>query len=285
MMNYLSLDQLLIKIRSGSGLGVVIEGVNDGDDEWVYSQWFGHLAHLVTFYPQDGYSKVYDAVEKLNCNQNKQLLVGIIDRDFTTELEIKAQFEPNFKEHVYKTQRYTLENYLLEPEGWFKIAQLFWRNNLPKGYRSIEECDETLAKTFEAFLPAAAYNWMVWDISRQYNPKTHLEYKDWPNLDPEKLYMNLLIYCRNEELPDPDEYPLRLELLKNKRKLWHQKVSGKMVFQYLTETFPVPRQRPNRHLFVNYYVSSTDAPNELIRLVNFLIKRYLGEDLFAKSAV
>lgn len=65
-MNYLSLDQLLLKIRSGNGLGVIIEGVTDGDDEWVYSQWFGHLAHLITFYPQDGYSRVYDAVAKLN---------------------------------------------------------------------------------------------------------------------------------------------------------------------------------------------------------------------------
>ena len=284
-MNYLSLDQLLLKIRSGYGLGVIIEGVTDGDDEWVYSQWFGHLAHLITFYPQDGYSRVYDAVAKLNYSTKKQLVVGIIDRDFATDLELKAQFEPGYCDHVYRTKRYTLENYLLDPEAWFHIAKLFWRNNLPEGFRSVEECTETINKIYEAFLPAAAYNWMAHDISRQYKPKKHLEYKTMPNLDPEALYLNLLIYCRNEDLPDPEEFPIRLDILKNNKQMWDQKVNGKMVFDYLLESFPVPRQKPNRHLFVNYYVSSTEAPEELVRLVEFLIKKYLGEELLTKSAV
>jgi len=211
--------------------------------------------------------------------------VGIIDRDFATDLELKAQFEPGYCDHVYRTKRYTLENYLLDPEAWFHIAKLFWRNNLPEGFRSVEECTETINKIYEAFLPAAAYNWMAHDISRQYKPKKHLEYKTMPNLDPEALYLNLLIYCRNEDLPDPEEFPIRLDILKNNRQMWDQKVNGKMVFDYLLESFPVPRQKPNRHLFVNYYVSSTEAPEELVRLVEFLIKKYLGEELLTKSAV
>lgn len=35
-----------------------------------------------------------------------------------------------------------------------------------------------------------------------------------PNLDPEALYLNLLIYCRNEDLPDPEEFTIRLDILK-----------------------------------------------------------------------
>lgn len=284
-MNYLSLDQLLLKIRSGRGLAIVIEGVIHGDDEWVYSQWFGDLAHLVTFYPQDGYSRVLDAVTELRKNRESRPLVGIIDRDFATELELKAQFQEDYNTHVYRTQRYTLENYLLEPLGWYELAKLFWRNKLPKGYRSIDECSLTIENTFQSFLPAAAYNWLVWDLGKLYGPKFYLEFKDKPDLDPEKLYYNLLIYCRNEGLPDPDEYGLRLDLLKAKKELWHQKVSGKMIFNHLYENFPLPRTRPQRHLFVNYYVSKTAAPEELSRLVNFLIERYLKKGSLAQNVV
>jgi hypothetical protein len=274
-----------LRIRSGSGLAVVIEGVDDGDDEWVYSQWFAELSHLITFYPQDGYSRVVDAVEKLQKGRQNGSVLGIIDRDFATELEIKAQFEPDYSGHVYRTNRYTLENYLLEPQGWLEIASLFWRSNLPKGYRDLEECTKTIDDIFRSFIPAAAYNWMVWDINQYYNPSFSLEYKNIPNLNPEKLYQNLLIYCQRQGLPNPDEYFLRVELLSTKKELWHQKISGKMIFYHLIKTFPVPRLRPDKHIFVNYYVSRTEAPKELSRLVHFLIEKYLGKESLAKTAV
>lgn len=86
-MSYLSLDQLLLRIRSGKGLAIVIEGIKNGDDEWVYSQWFGDLAHLVTFYPQDGYSRVYDAVENLR-NKSPHKLVAALSI-VTSQLKLK----------------------------------------------------------------------------------------------------------------------------------------------------------------------------------------------------
>lgn len=284
-MSYLSLDQLLLRIRSGKGLAIVIEGIKNGDDEWVYSQWFGDLAHLVTFYPQDGYSRVYDAVDNLRKKSPLKLIAGIIDRDFATEIEVKSQYDADYSEHIYRTKRYTLENYLLEPEGWLEIASLFWRHKLPVGFRTLEECSQTIELAFKSFLPAAAYNWLVWDLGQKYGPKYYLNFKDTPNLDPEKLYLDLLIYCQREGLPCPDEYELRLNLLKHKKELWPQKVSGKMVFNYLVESIPVPRSRPDKHLFINYYVSRTEAPKELDRLVNFLIAKYLKEASPAKSAV
>lgn len=284
-MNYLSLNQLLLKIRSGKGLSVIIEGVHNGDDEWVYSQWFGNLAHLITFYPQDGYSKVIDAVETLRIEREQRHVAGIIDRDFSTQLIVRSQYEPNYTTHIYRTDRYTLENYLLEPEGWYEIALLFWRNKLPKGWRSVEECRESINNIFKDYLPAAAYNWLVWDLGQKYGPAVQLEYKDSPHLEPETLYQNMLIFCRSQGLPDPDEYFLRLELLSTKPELWQQKVSGKMIFNHLLKTFPVPRTRPDKHIFINYYVSRTEAPKELNRLVQFLITKYLGETVLTKSAV
>jgi len=54
MSGYPAIDELEIRVRTGKGIAIVVEGDNYEDDPWFYGRWFGDRANEMTFFPQTG---------------------------------------------------------------------------------------------------------------------------------------------------------------------------------------------------------------------------------------
>lgn len=65
-MVYPTLSEIEVKWRaSGSGVCIIVEGETELEDAWFYNYWFGNRSREVTFFPQDGWEIVVDAVMTL----------------------------------------------------------------------------------------------------------------------------------------------------------------------------------------------------------------------------
>jgi hypothetical protein len=144
---------LLAACAAGQGTLVVVEGEHRQDDEWFFGQWFGHLGPQITFFAQNGWEQVVAAVTYLRGELPHRASFGIIDGDF-----IDSTRESSSDPGIHRLPRYTLENYLLEPEGWFRVATLVTRGALPDGWRSVEDVERRIDDAFVECLPLAAFN-------------------------------------------------------------------------------------------------------------------------------
>ena len=123
MSRYPEGDALLAVCRAGLGKLVIVEGETDYDDPYFYGRWFGDLARELTFIPQNGHEKVLKAVQDLRTRLSPAREVyGIRDRDFSDDSAWQAQANAIPTDGVLFTRWYTLENYLLVPDGWFKAV-------------------------------------------------------------------------------------------------------------------------------------------------------------------
>lgn len=59
---------------------------------------------------------------------------GIVDGDF-----IDPAGGTSLDPGIHRLPRYTLENYLLEPDGWAHVAELVTRGSLPDGWRTVDD--------------------------------------------------------------------------------------------------------------------------------------------------
>lgn len=67
MSSYPTISDIEMRWRaSGSGVCVIVEGQTEQDDAWFYNRWFGNQAREITFFPQDGWTRVVDAVVERN---------------------------------------------------------------------------------------------------------------------------------------------------------------------------------------------------------------------------
>ena len=96
MNSYPTLSDIEMRWRAaGSGVCVIVEGQTEQDDAWFYNYWFGDRARQVTFFPQNGWEHVVDAVAELRARF--KMVYGIIDRDFETLVEAEP-FPDSFGE-------------------------------------------------------------------------------------------------------------------------------------------------------------------------------------------
>ena len=116
MPGYPTPTEIEIKWRkSGSGVCVIVEGETDLEDAWFYNQWFGDQAKQVTFFPQNGWTEVINAVAVLRTTLGDKSVYGIIDRDFSP----RTTYPPIPDDGILRTPKCTLENYL--PTLWLKL--------------------------------------------------------------------------------------------------------------------------------------------------------------------
>ena len=111
-MAYPTLSEIEVKWRaSGSGVCIIVEGETELEDAWFYNYWFGNRSREVTFFPQDGWERVVDAVTTLRIKLDAKRVYGIVDRDF----EENVVYDPFPSHGILRTLKYTLENYLTTP--------------------------------------------------------------------------------------------------------------------------------------------------------------------------
>lgn len=142
---------------SGSGVCVIVEGQTEQDDAWFYNRWFGDRAREATFFPQDGWTHVMDAVVELRGRLGVKVIYGIIDRDFETAVGA----EPFSDSGVLRTPKYTLENYLLEAECWSKCIQPYTLRAPKPGWQTPEQVQTTIRDLYQQCLPLSAFNWTL----------------------------------------------------------------------------------------------------------------------------
>jgi hypothetical protein len=158
MIGYPTLTDIELRWRAaGSGICVIVEGQTEQDDAWFYSRWFGDRAREMTFFPQDGWEHVMDAVADLRLRLGNKAVYGIIDRDF----EAILTHDPFPASGVLRTPKYTLENYLLDPGCWFKCVQPYTLRSPRIGWSTPVEVEATIAGLYQQCLPLSAFNWTL----------------------------------------------------------------------------------------------------------------------------
>jgi hypothetical protein len=242
MITYPALTDIAVRWRTaGSGVCIILEGETELDDPWFYQQWFGGEARRFTFFPQDGWMKVQEAVAALRATLGPQKVYGIIDRDFEPEVT----YPPVPVDGILRTRKYTLENYLLDADGWFNYVQPHTRRTPKPGWNTPAEARATLLELYRRCLPLSAYNWTLKQAQRfdktasQSLPVYREHPKSLENIDVAahlaqvQAKMNLV-----ENLPQ--QYQTRLAKVQAMAPdEWEECVSGKYVLKLLRETFPL----------------------------------------------
>jgi hypothetical protein len=246
-MAYATLSEIEVKWRaSGSGVCVIVEGETELEDAWFYNYWFGSRSREVTFFPQDGWERVVDAVTTLRIKLGAKRVYGIVDRDF----EENVVYDPLPDDGILRTSKYTLENYLLNAECWFEYVQPHTLRVSKPGWNSLDEARATTEEFYRECLPLSAYNWVL----RQARKRDYAGYKTLRDTDKEYKkhpyaianIEDTLTHLRSiqAQLNIPDDLgQMYTERLTNLEQMsladLEQVVSGKYVITLLRERFPL----------------------------------------------
>lgn len=231
--------------KAGSGICIIVEGQTPQDDPWFYNQWFGGQARRFTFFPQDGWEKVVDAVAALRPRIGSKRVYGIIDRDF----EPIVQMNPFPTDGILRTRKYTLENYLLEPGHWYKYIQMHSRRNPKPDWDSVEKIQAIIINLYQECLTISAYNWVLHQASKLDRiafsaiPANHRKYYEHPralaNREVPAIFQSVQTQM-NITIDLAQMYVERLAELQAMPVVeWDQHVSGKYILKLLRERFPI----------------------------------------------
>lgn len=258
---------------------VIVEGETELEDAWFYNTWFGYRAMDVTFFPQDGWEQVIAAVASLRINLGAKKVYGIIDRDF-----VDLVYDPFPADGVLRTHKYTLENYLLDPQCWFELAQLFTRRGPKSGWGTEAEVQAIIEALYQECIPLSSYNWTLCQTR-------NLDYTAFTGLpDKEKAYAkhpkalagwgDIPVRLRGiqTQMGIPDDlgrlYTNRLTTLQALSLADLEKVvTGKAVLTLLRERFPL-RLSGNQawdDILGAYVNTCPDPPSDLETLVDLIL--------------
>jgi hypothetical protein len=154
---------LLAAARAGQGTIVVVEGEHSNEDQYYYTRWFGNIATQVSFFAQNGWVKVTSAVADLRMQLQNRKIFGIIDRDFAPLALLASQSTSLPADGILRTQKYTVENYLLEAVGWLSVVRTLMRGAPPPPYASVSEIETRIQEAYVACLELAARNRVIHD--------------------------------------------------------------------------------------------------------------------------
>lgn len=284
MSGYHDLTTLATAIRSGIGTPVVCEGESADQDQSCYSTWFAPLATRISFFAQDGWPKVAEAVAHLRGEQLPLPVYGLIDRDYHQDARAAAQHTTVPPDHIFCTDRVTLENYLLEPDGWFAVVRALHSRqpDLPAGWDTPAAVQSQLEAFFTAALPTAAHNWTVSAIDQTHHTvagftsREHYQHtKALEHRSPETLLEDWAggfgagaeaVATFGAKLADLQKCKSLAEL--------HSRVHGRLVLAQLQESFPfVPgRPRLNTEALLDLYLDKhPEPPDDLASLITRIL--------------
>ena len=281
MSSYPTITDIEMRWRAaGSGVCVIVEGQTEQDDAWFYSRWFGDRAREVTFFPQDGWERVVDAVAELRVKMGAKAVYGIIDRDFETVVVA----DPFPGSGVLRTPRYTLENYLLGAGCWFRCVQPFTLRSPKSGWQTPEDAQATILGLYQQCLPLSAFNWtvkqaraadqaaftMLSEKDREYrrHPKALAGLGDVPGyLRSSGTHLGLTIDLGQMY----EERLAHLQGLPQER--LGEVVSGKYVHKLLSEQFPLKLSgdRSWDDMLSAYLFQCPAPPPDLTSLITFIL--------------
>lgn len=272
---YLEGEALLVECRAGAGIIVMVEGETEQDDAWFYQQWFGDRAREIRFFPQNGWSKVVAAVRELRAALPLRPIYGIVDRDFIDEAVVQAQFEQCPADGVFRTPYYTLENALLDPVGWLKVAHTFGRGSVA-GWEMESDAAAHVAEAYRRCLRVSAFNRVVYDEHQRTSEGRGLEYLHHPNAAVDAAE-RLRAWGRERGAPDDlaDAFTRCLDALERMDpEDLAAHVTGKAVLVALGDRLnaALPRGMPPRYLASAYLREHPTPPPPLVKLIETIMR-------------
>lgn len=269
---HLQAGALLTACAAGQGAVVVVEGEHREDDEWFYGQWFGHLGPRISFFAQNGWAQVINAVVELRAQLRHRPVFGIVDGDF-----VDPSAGPPSAPGIHRLRRYSLENYLLEAEGWLGMIRLITRGSPPAGWASLEEVDQRLDDAYRHCLPLAAYNRTVFEENCRY-PVERLAFLEHPEaLSKRDPKAELDERGRTRSAPRPlsesfDEHLSRLQ--SSGRPVWHGEVTGKAVLKVFLRSLKVAlkMQLTDEHCCSMFFAQQPRPHQDLVEIVEAILE-------------
>jgi len=268
-------EALLAACRAGLGKLVIVEGETVDEDPWFYGRWFGDLARELTFIPQNGHEKVAQAVRDLRERLSPAYEVfGIRDRDFSQAEDGAAIAGVMPEDGVLFTRWYTLENYLLVAEGWFRVITAMHRR-APALWDTTAAVQAQIDDVYRECLGLAAWNHTVRSECERL-PRDGLRHVEHPKAMPTQPEQELSEWGQARGAPRQlgDCFRERLGWLRaapqDQLPCW---VTGKAVLKVLLERFPVASgPRPHGEHLVNLYMSVYPTPpDEHVMLVRRIL--------------
>jgi hypothetical protein len=283
MNGYPVVDELEVTVRAGRGVAVIVEGENAEEDPWFYGQWFGDRARQVTFFPQDGWTRVIDAVAELRRRCPDVPVYGIIDRDFAEDEALDADYATL---GILRTASYTLENYLLDPTCWAAVFRLIFRRQggAPDGWDQAELVQGHIEAAYRSCLDLAAHNRVikyVWDSYRELAiaaAERDRSYRDHPDAFKE-IHAAARLVALGAQIGCPEDLGARFAAVRATVERaglagWQQMVSGKYVLHVLQSRFPLlpGAGRFGLSHYLNLYLDRCpEPPVDLTRIVERII--------------
>lgn len=176
---------------------------------------------------------------------------------------------------VFRTDRFTLENYLLEPEGWYEVVKLVHRSTLPPGWDSLEAVTQRILDAYRSCLSVAAFNFTVHEeYARLPGDPTGaaLGYKAHPHAVDAAARQQLDVWGAARGAPQAlgELYESSLARLQAASFTeWRAQVTGKAVLKVFQGSFPGVSAR---HLLDNLYLDKYPRPPEdLQRLIGRIL--------------
>lgn len=271
MSGYPQGEVLLARCRAGRGKIVIVEGETLDDDPYFYGRWFGDRARDLSFVPQNGCSRVVSAVADLRAKLGPGYEVyGIRDRDFCDDSVLAAQDLAMPADGVLRPRRYTLENYLLDPGGWFEVVKMVSRSTLRPHWDSLAAVEAQVLAAYRACLPVAAWNYTV---KQEYTRLPEdagagsLGYKAHPEAVRGDPCAALDDWGAKRGVAGSLGAAFTAELARleaGELAQWQACVTGKAVLKVFLQDFPVTNAKA---LLVNLYLGVHPAPPEDLELL------------------
>jgi hypothetical protein len=282
MNGYPVVDELEVMVRAGRGAAIIVEGESAEKDPWFYGQWFGDLAREVTFFPQDGWTRVVEAVAELRRRCPDVPVYGIIDRDFADD----AALDLDFASGILRTPSYTLENYLLDPACWAEVFRFIFRRQMetPAGWDQAALVHGYIEAAYRSCLDLAAHNWVIkygWDhypaqaTASSEHQRTYREHSDalaGIEVADKLRTWGLQMGCAEDFGALFEDK--RLSLLAGGPDSWAKHISGKYVLRVFHRAFP---RRPGAgqfdlgHYLNEYLRACPNPPDDLSRLLERIL--------------
>jgi hypothetical protein len=276
------IDATEVKQLTGNGIAICVEGDSYEDDAAYYRQWFESQARRVRFIPADGTREVKRAVAAYRSVLTDVPVYGILDRDFTPADRLDAEFET---EGILRTSRFTLENYLLDPECWaqlFRSMYVISPTGAPDGWGDPDIVRQRIDAAITSIVckNTSAYNFIVWRVSEQYPDQQPITLRYIVNIagasNHSRLVQNLNEFKHTSGINDDLEgmFTQQLQMLDNMTPVQlHDVVSGKHVLQKLLLEFPFRYRGISIDELKERYIDKCVAvPTDIVQLVERIEK-------------
>ena len=158
-------DLAMLLIEVGSRRLVLLEG---DTDLYAFNEWFLEREADVYFHvPGGGNAGVEAFLQQALAVSSTRRVYGIIDRDFRADAEVEACLNDPHS-HLFILRRYSLENYLLEPDAIREELRPFYGAEFV--IPDVDKIQNDLLQMCRGLGAAMAANWTLLEGASEFLP-------------------------------------------------------------------------------------------------------------------